>query len=190
MVDRDGDAVVREGIHGILVDGVPFRTAAADHDIAALDGVRIGTVTTRTLDEPNADEQPLWAAADRASGAFETIQPAQRHPHVRTLVYDANIPNSMGTISARVPDELEEELEAYLEDERLDRSTAIRRLLAEGLETWRQERALERLGAGEITFTKAAELAGCSVWEFARLVEDHDTAWVDSAHTEQDLEDL
>jgi metal-responsive CopG/Arc/MetJ family transcriptional regulator len=54
----------------------------------------------------------------------------------------------VGTVSARVPDELEEELETDLEDERLDRSTAIRRLFAEALETWRQERALERFGAG------------------------------------------
>ena len=43
----------------------------------------------------------------------------------------------MGTISTRVPDELEAELEAYLEDEKLDRSTAVRKLLSEGLEEWR-----------------------------------------------------
>lgn len=96
----------------------------------------------------------------------------------------------MGTISARVPDELEDELEAYLEDERLDRSTAIRRLLVEGLETWRRERALEKLADGEVTFSKAAELAGVSVWEFARLVREHDTAWVAPEHTEADFEDL
>lgn len=96
----------------------------------------------------------------------------------------------MGTISARLPDELEAELEAYLESERLDRSTAIRRLLAEGLEEWRRERALERLADGEVTFSKAADLAGVSVWEFARLVREHDDAWVASGHTEADLEDL
>lgn len=39
----------------------------------------------------------------------------------------------MGMISARVPEELEAELEAYLEAENLDRSTAVRKLLAEGL---------------------------------------------------------
>jgi predicted HTH domain antitoxin len=96
----------------------------------------------------------------------------------------------MGTISARVPDDLEEELETYLEDERLDRSTAIRRLLADGLARWRRERAVERLAAGEVTFSKAAELAGCSVWEFTRLVEDHDAAWVDREHTVRDLDEL
>jgi len=44
----------------------------------------------------------------------------------------------MRTISARVPDELETELETYLEDENIDRSTAVRKLLSESLEDWRR----------------------------------------------------
>lgn len=96
----------------------------------------------------------------------------------------------MGTISARVPDELEAELEAYLEDEQLDRSTAVRRLLAEGLEQWRRERALEKLASGEVTFARAAELADLSVWEFARLAREHDVTWVSADHAEADIEDL
>ncbi|WP_306466179.1 hypothetical protein [Haloferax sp. KTX1] len=55
VVDRYGDAVVRAVIHRILVDGVPFRTAAADHDVTAVDGVRIGTVATQVLRELNTD---------------------------------------------------------------------------------------------------------------------------------------
>ena len=96
----------------------------------------------------------------------------------------------MGTISARVPDELEAELEAYLEDENLDRSTAIRKLLAEGLEGWRRERALERLAAGEVTFSKAADFAGMSVWDFAQLAKEHDITWVSGEHVEDDLDAL
>lgn len=96
----------------------------------------------------------------------------------------------MGTISARVPDELEAELEVYLEEENLDRSTAIRKLLIEGLEDWREERALRKLETGEVTFMRAAELAGLSVWEFAALAEERDVTWVSSDHLEADLEDL
>ncbi|SNR46658.1 hypothetical protein [Halorubrum vacuolatum] len=96
----------------------------------------------------------------------------------------------MGTISTRVPEDLEAELEAYLDAERLDRSTAVRKLLAEGLETWRREQALERFADGECSLTAAAELADCSVWEFARLVEEADRAWVSGSHLEADLEDL
>ena len=96
----------------------------------------------------------------------------------------------MGTISTRVPEELEAELEAYLEDEKLDRSTAVRKLLSEGLEDWRRERALEALEAGEVTVSTAAEQAGLSVWKLARLAEEHDITWVDSDHLEADLESL
>jgi predicted HTH domain antitoxin len=96
----------------------------------------------------------------------------------------------MGTISARVPDELEAELEVYLEDENLDRSTAVRKLLSEGLEEWRQKRALDKLAAGTVTFSKAAEFAGMSVWDFAQLAKKHDITWVAGDHLESDLEAL
>ena len=96
----------------------------------------------------------------------------------------------MGTISTRVPEELEAELEAYLEDEKLDRSTAVRKLLSEGLEDWQRERALDSLAAGEITLSKAAKRADMSVWDFARLAKERDVTWVDGDHVEDDLEAL
>ena len=96
----------------------------------------------------------------------------------------------MGTISARVPDDLEAELEAYLESEQLDRSTAVRKLLADGLDRWRRERALDELEAGTVTFSRAAEIAGMSVWEFAALVEDSEITWVGSDHLADDIESL
>jgi predicted HTH domain antitoxin len=96
----------------------------------------------------------------------------------------------MGTISARLPDELEAELEAYLDEENLDRSTAVRKLLSEGLGEWRREQALDQLAAGSITFSKAAELAGMSVWDFARLAKERDITWVADDHLDADLEAL
>jgi predicted HTH domain antitoxin len=109
---------------------------------------------------------------------------------VERFVYDAYIVNYMGTISARVPDELEAELEAYLEDEHLEKSTAVRKLLSEGLEQWRREQALERLATGTVTFANAAELAGMSVWDFAQLAKERDVTWVDDDHLDDDLEAL
>ncbi|WP_254762068.1 hypothetical protein [Natrinema marinum] len=96
----------------------------------------------------------------------------------------------MGTISARVPDELEDELEAYLESERLDRSTAVRKLLAEGLDAWRRDRALEKLEAGEITFSRAAEIADVTVWELSQLAQERNITWVGDEGLESDLQDL
>ena len=96
----------------------------------------------------------------------------------------------MGSISVRVPDELETELDAYLEDENLDRSTAVRKLLSGGLEEWRRERALDQLTAGTISFSKAAEMAGMSVWDFAQLAKERDITWVADDHLDADLEAL
>ncbi|QAU14370.1 hypothetical protein EKH57_09010 [Halorubrum sp. BOL3-1] len=96
----------------------------------------------------------------------------------------------MGTISARVPEDLEAELEAYLDEERLDRSTAVRKPLSEGLESWYREQALERFANGELSLTRAADLADLSIWEFADLVEDTDAAWVSGDHLEADLDEL
>nr|WP_254840991.1 UPF0175 family protein [Natronomonas marina] len=106
------------------------------------------------------------------------------------FVYIAHEVNSMGTISTRVPDELEAELEAYLEAETLDRSTAVRKLLSEGLEEWRREQALDQLAAGTVTFSKAAELAGMSGWDFAQLAKERDITWVAEDHLDADLEAL
>lgn len=85
----------------------------------------------------------------------------------------------MGTVSVRLPDDLEAELEAYIEAEDLDRDSAVRKLLAEGLDSWRRERALEQLQAGEVTFSRAAELANLNVWAFANLVRDRGVSWID-----------
>ena len=93
----------------------------------------------------------------------------------------------MGTISARVPDELEAEFEAYLDDEGLDRSTGVRKLLTEGLGEWRQKQAIEKFRDGSITFSRAADLADMSVWEFAQLVEQRDVTWVSERHLDEDL---
>ncbi|WP_017342430.1 UPF0175 family protein [Halorubrum sp. T3] len=96
----------------------------------------------------------------------------------------------MGTISTRVPEDLEAELEEYLESERLDRSTAVRKLLSEGLDEWRRERAVDRFADGEVSLARAADLTDLSVWEFARLIEESDRAWVSGDHLEADLDDL
>lgn len=96
----------------------------------------------------------------------------------------------MGTLSARIPDELEAELESFIEEENLDRSTAVRKLLTEGLGDWRKEKALEKLEAGETTLSGAAAIAEMNVWDFAALAKDRNVTWVSDDHLESDLEDL
>lgn len=94
----------------------------------------------------------------------------------------------MGKVSTRIPEELEADLEAYIDEENLDRSTAVRQLLTEGLDAWRTRRALSQLQKGEVSFTRAAELAGVSVWNFAKLVRDDDIDWVSGDVVDADLD--
>lgn len=96
----------------------------------------------------------------------------------------------MGTVSARVPDDLEDALEEYVDAENVERSTAIRQLLAEGLEEWRVERALDLLGEGRVTLSRAAEIADVSVWELRRRATEADVTWVDDRHARADIDDL
>ncbi|AAV46485.1 unknown [Haloarcula marismortui ATCC 43049] len=125
-----------------------------------------------------------------SSRFLRLLQAAHISGRAKALVYVANNVNSMGTISARVPDELEAELDAYLDEENLDRSTAVRKLLSEGLDEWRREQALDQLAAGSITFSRAAEMAGLSVWDFAQLAKERDITWVADDHLDADLEAL
>lgn len=96
----------------------------------------------------------------------------------------------MGTVSARVPEDLEAALAEYVESENVERSTAVRQLLAEGLAEWRVERALEALDEGRVTLSRAAELADLRVWELRRRAADADVTWVDDRHATADLDDL
>ena len=45
----------------------------------------------------------------------------------------------MGRMHTRLSEDVEADLEEYIATEEVDRRTAIRRLVAKGLETWRRE---------------------------------------------------
>lgn len=68
-------------------------------------------------------------------------------------------------MSARIPKELEREVERLMKEEHLEKSAAIRRLLHLGVEHYRLARALDRLRVGKLSLSRAAEEAGVSVWE-------------------------
>jgi len=69
------------------------------------------------------------------------------------------------TMSARIPRELEKEVEQLMREEHLENSAALRRLVHLGLEDYRLERALRRLGEGRFSLLKAAEEAHLNVWQ-------------------------
>lgn len=82
------------------------------------------------------------------------------------------------TVSARIPKDLERELKKFVEAEEVDRSIAVRKLLASGLKEWKEVTALRLLGKGKVTFSKAAEIAGTDIWDFAEKVMASQLVWV------------
>ncbi len=92
----------------------------------------------------------------------------------------------MGTVSTRIPESLKDELEEFIDSEKLDKSTAVRKLLSEGLEEWRKDKAVKRLENGEVSFSKAAEIAGMDQWSFSNLLKEREAKW--TGDQKRDLE--
>lgn len=91
------------------------------------------------------------------------------------------------TVSVRLPKKLSEELNRFINEEKLDRSAALRKLIAESIEKWKRDKALDKLEEGKVSFNKAAELAGMDVWSFAALVKERGITWVKDEKVLRDL---
>ena len=74
---------------------------------------------------------------------------------------------------------MEDEVEALMREEHLEKSAALRKILHLGLEGYRRERALRLLSERKLTLSKAAEVAKVSVWEMMSLARDRRILWVD-----------
>lgn len=79
----------------------------------------------------------------------------------------------MPSISARVPEDDEAELEAVSDLLGEDKSTVIRRALSEGLSSIRLRVAIERYQTGEVSVHQAARLAGVSLAEWVQIAREH-----------------
>jgi predicted HTH domain antitoxin len=81
-------------------------------------------------------------------------------------------------LAVRVPEEVERMIREIVEAEGLDKARVVRSLLELGIAEWRRRRALEMLRDGRVTFAKAAEMAGLSLWDFVDLVRRRGVEWV------------
>ncbi len=111
-------------------------------------------------------------------------QPAD-NSFIQTLTPDRMDSRPLGS---RVPDRILRDLAEFMIVEGVDRSTAVEKILAMGLSEWRKERALRLLGQGSITFNRAAQLAGVSVWDMMELVVQRRVEWVRLTADEMDRE--
>jgi len=73
-------------------------------------------------------------------------------------------------VTARLKTELLREIQEIAEEESIDRSSAIQRLLQIGLKEYKMEKALNLYRNGKVTLWKAAELAGVSLREMMEAI--------------------
>lgn len=76
------------------------------------------------------------------------------------------------TVSTRIPNEMAKDLKEIEREEKADRATVIRKLLAKAIAEWKLEKALKLFRDGKITLWKAAKIAGLSLWEMMEIVEE------------------
>ncbi|SNR48402.1 Uncharacterised protein family (UPF0175) [Halorubrum vacuolatum] len=79
----------------------------------------------------------------------------------------------MPSISARVPDDDEAEIDAVSELLDEDKSTVIRKALSEGLSSIRRRIAIERYQSGEVSVNEAARIADVSLAEWLEIAREH-----------------
>ncbi|MBS3083365.1 UPF0175 family protein [Candidatus Pacearchaeota archaeon] len=91
-------------------------------------------------------------------------------------------------LSTRIPKDLERELEKYMYEEHVEKSSAVRRLLYEALRMWREEYALKLLSEGKVTVSKAAQIAGVDIWDFISKVKKSKIIWVADEIVSKDLD--
>ncbi len=77
---------------------------------------------------------------------------------------------TLKTVTARLPEETLEEIEAIAGRERIDRSELIRRLLDAALARRRIDEAVEAYREGKVTLWRASEVAGVSLREMMEII--------------------
>jgi len=70
-----------------------------------------------------------------------------------------------GVVSARLPREMVKLIEEIAREEKIDKSTVVERALEHYMQEWRLNKAVESYRDGLITLSRAAEIAGVSIWE-------------------------
>lgn len=90
------------------------------------------------------------------------------------------------TIATRISSKLEEEIIKFMEEEGLDKSTAIRRILEIGVIERKKKRAIELYRSGKITLWKASQISGISLRE---MLEELNRLQITTHVTTKDLEE-
>lgn len=89
-------------------------------------------------------------------------------------------------ISTRVSDEVAKDLREIEKEEKTDRATVIRKLLARAIEQWKMDHALRLYQEGKVTLWRAARMADVTLRE---MMEQAAKRGIQFKYTEKDLEE-
>lgn len=87
-------------------------------------------------------------------------------------------------VSARLSKERVRLIEEIAREEKVDKSTILDRALEHYTKEWKLQKAIESYGEGRVTLSRAAEIAGISVWEMIDVLAKR------KIPTQYDIEDL
>lgn len=73
-------------------------------------------------------------------------------------------------VSARLPKEKARLVEEIAKEEKVDKSTILEKAVEHYAREWKLKKALERYRDGQITLSRAAEIAEISIWEIIDLL--------------------
>jgi predicted HTH domain antitoxin len=90
----------------------------------------------------------------------------------------------MKVLTTRVEDGLMKDLELIEHEEKAERAEVARRLLAEGVRSWKLRKALQKISDGAWTIRSAAKFAGMTYYE---MIEEMAKHGIDSGPTLPDL---
>ncbi|MCS4542374.1 MAG: UPF0175 family protein [Euryarchaeota archaeon] len=91
----------------------------------------------------------------------------------------------MGTITARISQELFKDIKKIEKEEAADRAEVIRRLLADAVKRWKLKKALEMIREGRVTFRTAAKTAGLT---YIEMLDEAEKASISIGYALSDLQ--
>ena len=87
-------------------------------------------------------------------------------------------------VSARLPKVMVKIIEEIAREEKVDKSTILNRALDHYIREWKLRKAIESYREGLITLSRAAEIAGVSIWEMIDILAER------KIQPQYDIEDL
>lgn len=94
-------------------------------------------------------------------------------------------------VSVRLPRNKVKLVEKIAREEKVDKSTILERAIESYIREWLLKKALDLYSSGQVTLSRAAEIAGITIWEMMdELAKRRISAQYDVEDLEEDLKNL